>query len=1242
MASWENAALRLSTHVHVEPTSTLLHKSLPPVPNQKSPSTTKFQDESSEEDSKSPKGWKPLSLSTPILLAVMALTILLAAAVETIAQRSATQGGLALSPTLDDLPGYAKFGYLYVPTIIAVFYSMIWSWIDLDVKRMQPWFELSKPEGVTAKNSLFLDYPYEFVALVPFQAAKRRHWPTFFGGTAMVVVFWLLTPLQSALLGTEVVAQTEQVDIGTRSQLLPLSKQEPLFNPQLLNTGYGVGWLGQPFPPFTTSRYALLPYYLDDTGTPDRVESNWTAVTTKFSTELNCWPAQIERDGPLSKASFHFLNGQGCNTTVFFGVTTNTSMKYIGYWGSPYSDFALNNPRCPPTQNSTHQFLAVWAKAVPVDWDPSPFFNITAFFCQPQYYKQKVMATVKSTTFEPRVEALGSKEILSPDEFNSTAFEFLLGNGVEENIIVRDFPFNRVIEQHPRLNFSGLSHPVSNMIGFAMAGRNLSVDDYSSRDRFQNSLSEAHQYLFSVAVSSLLANTTDGFNRTASIDYFLTGIIVSRPFSIAVECILVAVALMTWSLLWFCRNAPSNLLTNPSSVKRYIGIFRNSPRLLKSFQSMDHADDKALLEEFQHDECRLLRNHQEHAELVIDRTLARLPEVEDEAETQKGYYEPVKPLVLRRWIGLLFIAVLISAIVVLSYFKQQEKRLNGLHRPSQNFEVLQLLENYIPTVFATLIEPLWVLLTRLLCVLQPFRDLWRGKAEASRSIDSTYTSIPPQLVFWRAVKSRHFILALLCTMALLANLLAVGLGSLFNEAPAVALYPETMHPAYAARFDNSSVYGLGSFIGQNLVSTNQYQDHLYVALANFTTRTTLPPWVSKDYYFQRHNLSNSETGIFGDTYNLRTRGFGVSANCTTIPSFYLPVFKNPPKEFIPGETKDESLCTKQDFLDNAVSQIRQTMVNRSSGVSSNEFCNTLTRSNGPEPCDKTLTLGWGRSVSAENVNGTVRASFMMCYPVFETAMFDIAIDPSGHVLSYNKTSELQGALDYDESQIHTDILSEHYNHQWNKESAQWHNDTIARDWMNYFVVLLNGSRAPVDPEAPVPDPEELRPTIEKIYRRLYPIFLSLNEHVFDHTDPGASITVMRQTKETRIFMENASFIITMIVLGANTLVAAVFYGRSVAFVLPRMPTTLGSILAYVAPSRLASPNLKNIPGQAGRTLSFGRYIGLDGSVHLGIESDPHVVPVNPASLKDGNSLYKRLRRKVFRNQQEPIESGVWI
>ncbi|RTE79961.1 hypothetical protein BHE90_005539 [Fusarium euwallaceae] len=679
MASWEAAALKLQSHIAVtsDPNSLDKDKCLPPLPlQQKSTVTTTIE---AEEPT---KGWKPLSLSTPILSAVIALTLLLAAAVETIAQRSAAQGGLALSSTLDDLPGYAKFSYLYVPTIIAVLYSMVWSWIDLDVKRMQPWFELSKPKGATAENSLFLDYQYEFVALVPFRAAKAKHWPVFFAGTAMVIVFWALTPLQSAMLGTDIVKQTVSATLGIRSQLLPIQQQEAHLDPEFLNNGYAVGWLGQPFPPFTTSKYAILPFYTTNDTTSASIDSNITAVSTKLSTELNCWPAEIQQDGPDAKASFFFLNGQGCNTSVSFGVTSRSRMYYIGYYSSPYSDFFLANKECPKTSNSTHQFLAIWSQTVEVPGQDSPDFNITALFCQPQYYKQQVFTRVKSSNLQPDgkfEQSMSPRQILSEKEFNSTAFEFLLANGMAYKPVVKDAPFNNVLEQHTRLNYTGFTLPVSNMVGFALAGKNLSSDAYADPELLSQVYNDAHQYLFTLAVNKLLVNETDMSNRTASTEYFLSGVVVSRAFAIAVECLLVVVAIFTTIVLRFCRKTPSNLAINPSSINRYIELFRNSEDTLHLFKTMDNATEKTLLEEFKDDRFQLrCDKNYDSAIIPMDRVVDRNWKSDQQrSETEKDFFDPVRPLALQRWSGVLFVLVLVGAMIFLSYLKQEEARLHG-------------------------------------------------------------------------------------------------------------------------------------------------------------------------------------------------------------------------------------------------------------------------------------------------------------------------------------------------------------------------------------------------------------------------------------------------------------------------------------------------------------------------------------------------------------------------------------
>jgi hypothetical protein len=48
------------------------------------------------------------------------------------------------------------------------------SWIDLDAKRLEPWFQLSKEGGEYSESSLLLQYPFDFLPFVPIAAFRRK------------------------------------------------------------------------------------------------------------------------------------------------------------------------------------------------------------------------------------------------------------------------------------------------------------------------------------------------------------------------------------------------------------------------------------------------------------------------------------------------------------------------------------------------------------------------------------------------------------------------------------------------------------------------------------------------------------------------------------------------------------------------------------------------------------------------------------------------------------------------------------------------------------------------------------------------------------------------------------------------------------------------------------------------------------------------------------------------------------
>ena len=65
------------------------------------------------------------------------------------------------------------FCYWYLPQMIVVVLGLGWVVVDLNMKRLKLYFQLSKPEGTTASNSIFLDYPLECIAFVLIKAARK-------------------------------------------------------------------------------------------------------------------------------------------------------------------------------------------------------------------------------------------------------------------------------------------------------------------------------------------------------------------------------------------------------------------------------------------------------------------------------------------------------------------------------------------------------------------------------------------------------------------------------------------------------------------------------------------------------------------------------------------------------------------------------------------------------------------------------------------------------------------------------------------------------------------------------------------------------------------------------------------------------------------------------------------------------------------------------------------------------------
>lgn len=151
------------------------------------------------------------------------------------------RGILVLAGALSSADEYiaepVNVAYLYMSTTTAVLYSLLWTWVDLDVRRMQPWLELSWFHGAYAAQSLSLSYRFEFLAFVPIKAWKQKALACIH--TKLNDDAYFLGDHTGAVFGQQSVTVSRSLDMTTSSSLIPLEEQANLIDVSILNSAYG-------------------------------------------------------------------------------------------------------------------------------------------------------------------------------------------------------------------------------------------------------------------------------------------------------------------------------------------------------------------------------------------------------------------------------------------------------------------------------------------------------------------------------------------------------------------------------------------------------------------------------------------------------------------------------------------------------------------------------------------------------------------------------------------------------------------------------------------------------------------------------------------------------------------------------------------------------------------------------------------------------------------------------------------
>ena len=595
----------------------------------------------------------------------------------------------------------------------------------------------------------------------------------------------------------------------------------------------------------------------------------------------------------------------------------------------------------------------------------------------------------------------------------------------------------------------------------------------------------------------------------------------------------------------------------------------------------------------------------------------------------------------------------------------------GLVRPSSDPLVLSILENLVPTAFATINEPFWILLNRLLCVLQPFTDLRNGKAKPDTTVDARYTSIPPQLAVWRALRSGHFLLATVCVMAISMNVLAVALSGVFNES-----LRDTKLPTSSTTIYSPALNGIPDIIKSttSLISITYY-DHFYATLANLRGNASLPPWVDDSFFYLPFNLPNSgqpsEKQLSIDGYSALTRGFGVDLSCEQIfqegsndTLVFRPINNGSRTELAMTHklANGGNVTCIPTFGSKGVDdrgQLRAEQWTNGTYTSAFELVAPLELYNGtgsslPDDgyCGSIIIAGWARlgppnsvatqaRTSNDGTDGrTLETAFMRCQSILRTAVFNVTVDSTERIVASKRKSEFDTDLSpYGTEDAITSLIAQ-TSSLMDPGSAfanRWHNDTIAIDWFNSLLKIKLNSSYLVDPAMPVPDIPTTIPHFTDIYQRLAAVIFSFDTKLFEKSPANSSIPVIIHTKETRIFMTPTMFYIAVSILALQLFALAAYYAKRPQRFLPRLPLTIASIIAYVSASQASQDYSDRSNGKSPETrYGYGRFKGMDGRTHVGIEKEPLVVP-----LKSKNPDAKRRKWRIGRSLP-PEEPRIWI
>lgn len=672
-------------------------KPLPPVPKAHFKSLASGEEEEEEEEEgRTVKPWRPVTLRPLYLCALATITIGLIILIQWLLYLSRRDQGILFAKDINDLPISRSFSYMYLPTIISVIYSFLWTWADLDIKRLEPYFQLSRDRGTSGEDSISLSYPLEFLLTLPITAFKHKHWSVLSASMVMIMVLWGLTPTQAGIFATRTISINEDV-AGTYSTEYTVLAQQGNLSALYAQSVYNIAWLNETLPEFMTKEYVLARFGPID-GTSNRaINTTYTASTEMYSVDLSCEGATLWNQS----GTYYYNSSEGCSFAAprYRPMGGNDTSKpydalYVGYQNQ--NGFASYYLSADCDETFFHTFLVRWSKSTdraiedanePGNMNPN-MGNETSLFCHATYYQQFVNATISLPTNEVLdVRPLGNKLPLPADLFNVSTFEWAMSSGVEEFQTRGDYPTSSFPDQKSQLLDTPLNLVfIPRMAPFAIATSQHPIEDYMDAETLRTAYQSAYRLLFARQLSDVLKPDSRGQQLQGQRTYITQTVLVVPAFAYAATVLLSLVLILLSGLIVAIPRRANKLQQDPCTIRTIMTLVSGHDETVNVFTPLDGFSAQALQRRLQKkrfclrhdpvvDSCRFRVQH--HPKLDYE-----VPE-EGNVDASDFNSKGVRPMEMKLVAGALFFILQIASFITFAVLYYKSSSNNGRY-PASN------------------------------------------------------------------------------------------------------------------------------------------------------------------------------------------------------------------------------------------------------------------------------------------------------------------------------------------------------------------------------------------------------------------------------------------------------------------------------------------------------------------------------------------------------------------------------